>query len=119
MYSSQPAGARKRNPVTSETGARKVRRARPRCSTVCPGRTGSTESGQVIGTEHAFRPTTSTVHPESGSRTVEIGTADGANRTIDARTMLAAVRKEMWRMEVENEILRRAAAHFARENVFP
>ncbi|WP_157749051.1 hypothetical protein [Micromonospora echinospora] len=50
---------------------------------------------------------------------MEIGTADGANRTIDARTMLAAVRKEMWRMEVENEILRRAAAHFARENVFP
>jgi transposase-like protein len=48
---------------------------------------------------------------------IDAGSRDGLSS--DERKQLAVLRKENRRLEIENEILRRAAALFARENVLP
>ena len=48
----------------------------------------------------------------------DTGGSDSRLSTVDKRE-LTELRKEKRRLEVENEILKRAAAYFARENVLP
>ena len=48
---------------------------------------------------------------------VDAGHVDGTSS--DERGELAQLRREKRRLEVENEILRRAAAYFARDNGLP
>lgn len=50
--------------------------------------------------------------------TDDAGGSDSRLSTADKRE-LAELRKEKRRLEVENEILKRAAAYFARENILP
>ena len=55
--------------------------------------------------------------------TAQADADDGKNNTSrlssDERAELAELRKKAKRLETENEILKRAAAYFARENVLP
>lgn len=48
---------------------------------------------------------------------VDTGRADGTSS--DEKSELAQLRRDKRRLEMENEILRRAAAYFARENILP
>jgi len=60
---------------------------------------------------------------ESGLRNwmsqADIDSGDKPGLSSDERKELAELRREKRRLEVENEILKRAAAYFARENVLP
>ncbi len=49
----------------------------------------------------------------------DIDTGDKPGLTTDERRELAELRRDKRRLELENEILKRAAAYFARENVLP
>jgi transposase len=48
---------------------------------------------------------------------VDTGRVEGVSS--DERAELAELRRDKRRLEMENEILKRAAAYFARENVLP
>jgi transposase len=47
------------------------------------------------------------------------GRLNSSRLSCDEKRELAELRKKARRLEVENEILKRAAAYFARENVLP
>lgn len=49
----------------------------------------------------------------------EIQTGDRVGLTADERAELVASRRRIRVLETENEILKRAAAYFAKENVLP
>ncbi|MGH3849197.1 MAG: transposase [Pseudonocardiaceae bacterium] len=54
-----------------------------------------------------------------GQDEADNGTSSSSRLTGDEKRELAELRKDKRRLEIENDILKRAAAYFARENILP
>ena len=84
---------------------------------------GKAQVGPVLAGEYlAAQEAYETAAAQAEELQAQADADEGKNTTrlsSDERDELTELRKKAKRLEVENEILKRAAAYFARENVLP